>query len=90
MNKPLETIGLFDGISCLQETLRQLDIPVGNYYASEIESKPIKVTQDRFPETIQVGSVTSLRIPKGKIIDLIGGGVSLSRLFLCGFGFKFQ
>ena len=44
-------------MSCGQITLKELDINVNNYYASEIEPNAIKVTQDNFPNTIQLGNV---------------------------------
>lgn len=37
--------------------LKELGIKVDNYYASEIDKNSIKVTQDNFPNTIQIGNV---------------------------------
>ena len=36
-----------DGISCGQEALKQMGFNIKNYYASEKESNPIKVTNKR-------------------------------------------
>lgn len=47
-------------MSCGQIALKELNIPVENYYASEIYDKAIQVTQDNFPNTIQCGSLLDL------------------------------
>jgi len=56
----INVLSLFDGISVTQLALKQLNIPVINYYASEIERNAIKVTQHHFPETIQLGDVRNV------------------------------
>lgn len=43
-----------------QIALKELGISVDTYYASEIEKNAIKVTQDNFPNTIQLGDVIAL------------------------------
>lgn len=53
----INVLSLFDGISVAQLALSQLNIPINNYYASEIEKNPIKVAQHHFPGTIQLGDV---------------------------------
>ena len=50
-------MSLCDGMSCGQTTLKELGVEIGNYYASEIDKNAIKVTQDNFPNTIQLGNV---------------------------------
>ena len=45
-------------MSCGQIALKELNINVDKYYASEIDSKAIQVTMDNFPNTIQLGDVT--------------------------------
>lgn len=67
-------LSLFDGISCGQVALQRAGIEYDNYFASEIEEFPIKVTQHHFPKTIQLGDVTKIKgsdLPK---IDLLIGG----------------
>lgn len=73
----MNVLGLFDGISCGQVALHKAGIKIDRYFASEIEDKPIKVTQRNFPETIQLGDITKI---DSKILDelpeielLIGG-----------------
>lgn len=53
----MNVLSLFDGMSCGQIALKNLGINIENYYASEIDKHSIKVTQENFPNTIQVGSV---------------------------------
>ena len=54
----LVVLSLCDGMSCGQIALKELNINVDKYYASEIDSKAIQVTMDNFPNTIQLGDVT--------------------------------
>ena len=80
----INVLSLFDGISCGQLALNKLEVKVDNYYASEIEKNSIKVTQENFPNTIQVGDVTKLKggnLPK---IDLILGGSPCQGFSLSG------
>ena len=56
----INVLSLCDGMSCGQIALKELNIDIDNYYASEIEKNAIKVTQDNFPNTIQLGDVIAL------------------------------
>jgi len=70
----INVLSLFDGISCGQIALERARIEVENYFASEIEPNPIKVTQTNYPNTKQLGSVLNIKgsdLPK---IDLLIGG----------------
>jgi DNA-cytosine methyltransferase len=72
----MNVLSLFDGMSCLQIALKELNIDYGTYYASEIDKYAIAQTQLNFPNTIQLGSVTewqSWDIDWSKI-GLIGAG----------------
>lgn len=76
MNKKLNVLSLFDGMSCGQIALNKLDAEVENYYASEIDVKAIKVTQENFPNTVQLGDIQNWKnwqIDWEKIDLLIGG-----------------
>ena len=70
----MNVLSLFNGMSCCQIALKELGIKINNYYASEIDKNAIKVTQDNFPNTVQIGDVTLLtdeqlsKLPK---IDLV-------------------
>ena len=54
--KGITCLSLFDGVSCGQQALKRLGIPVAQYYASEIEKNPIKVTQYNFPDIISLNT----------------------------------
>lgn len=53
----MNVFSLCDGMSCGQISLKELGIEVDNYFASEIEPNAIKVTQENFPNTIQLGDL---------------------------------
>lgn len=67
-------LSLFDGISCGQLALKRAGIVVDEYYASEIDKSAIKVTQDNFPNTKQLGDVLSLDVENLPKIDMLIGG----------------
>jgi site-specific DNA-cytosine methylase len=70
----MDVLSLFDGMSCGQIALNKLGIEYGTYYASEIDKAAIDVTQDNFPNTIQVGDVTKLKGSDFPNVDLLIGG----------------
>lgn len=72
----INVLSLFDGMSCLQIALKELDVKFNNYYASEIDQHAIKQTQLNFPGTIQLGSVTEWRTWNidWSTVGLIGAG----------------
>ncbi len=70
----MNVLSLFDGISCGQIALERAGIKVKNYYASEIDKYAISVTQNNYPDTIQLGDVTKINIEKLPKIDLLIGG----------------
>lgn len=81
----LNVLSLFDGMSCGQIALNRLGINDYTYYASEIKPHAIKVTQDNYPHTIQLGDVTKVTYEDGILysengefnvgkIDMVIGG----------------
>ena len=69
-------LSLFDGMSCGRIALDNLGINPTEYYASEIESAALTVTEDNFPDTIFMGDVTKWHewpIDWASIDLLIGG-----------------
>ncbi|MGV2887210.1 DNA cytosine methyltransferase [Paenibacillus taichungensis] len=56
----MKVLSLFDGMSCGQIALERAGIKVDTYYASEINKNSIKVTQNNYPDTIQLGNVIDL------------------------------
>jgi len=70
----MNVLSLFDGMSCGQIALNRSFVNYNNYYASEIDSHAINVTQYNYPQTIQLGDVTKIKgsdLPK---IDFLIGG----------------
>ena len=76
----MNVLSLFDGMSCGQIALKNLDVKIDNYYASEIDKYAIQVAKKNFPNTIHLGDVT--QIPSSVFgtngfntkIDLVMGG----------------
>lgn len=73
-NRSIVVLSLFDGMSCGQTALKELGIIPEIYYASEIDKHAIGETQLNFPNTIQLGSVTTVYVANLKHIDLLIGG----------------
>ena len=72
----MNVLSLFDGMSCGQVALNRAGVKVDNYYASELDKYAIKVTQDNYPKTKQMGDVTQWKewdIDWASIDLLIGG-----------------
>ena len=74
VNKKLNVLSLFDGMSCGQIALGRAGIDVENYYSSEIDKHAIKETMINYPDTIQVGDVTKIVASDLPKIDLLIGG----------------
>lgn len=70
----ITVLSLFDGMSCGQIALQKLGIKVKQYYAAEINKHAIQVTQNNFPNTIQLGDVTKVFAKDLPKIDLLIGG----------------
>ena len=70
----LNVLSLFDGMSCARIALQRAGIKVENYFASEIDKHAIQVTQHNYPNTIQIGDVTKVKVSDLPKIDLLCGG----------------
>lgn len=70
----MNVLSLFDGMSCGHLALDKAGIEVNNYFASEIDKHAIKVTQQNYPQTKQVGDVVDLKADTLPKIDLLIGG----------------
>lgn len=70
----MNVLSLFDGISCGQLAINRAGIDVKNYYASEIDSDAINVTQYNHKDTIQIGDVKRINTFNVPTIDLLLGG----------------
>lgn len=58
--KSINVLSLFDGISVTQLALSGLGITVENYHSSEINNNAIRLTNQHFPNTIQLGDVRTI------------------------------
>jgi len=70
----MNVLSLFDGMSCGQIALDQLNIKVDNYFASEIDKYAIRITKKNYPNTKHIGSVTDVKGCDLPNIDLLIGG----------------
>lgn len=70
----MNVLSLFDGMSCGQIALKQAGFKVKKYFASEIDKYAMKVTQENFPYTRQLGDVSKIKAKDLPKIDLIIGG----------------
>lgn len=73
-NVGITCLSLFDGMSCDQIALNRVGIQVDRYYASEVDSYAIQVTQKNYPNTIQLGDVSKINTEDLPKVDLLIGG----------------
>ena len=86
----MNCLSLFDGISVGQEALKRANIPVNNYYASEIDEYAMLVARLNHPDTIHVGDITELDTSKLPLIDLMIAGFPCQDLSSLGKGAGLQ
>lgn len=72
-SKPLIVLSLFDGISCGLQALKNQGFKVEKYFASEIDQKAIKVSQDNHPEIIRLGNIEKVGFKNGTLFSENGG-----------------
>ena len=60
LNKIMNVLSLFDGMSCGQIALDKLGIKVDNYFASEIDKYAMQVAKKNYPDMVHVGDVTKV------------------------------
>ena len=82
--KEITVLSLFDGISCGYQTLKNLNIPVKNYYASEIDKNAIKIALKNHSDIIQLGDIRNWEEWDIEKPDLIIGGSSCQDLSIAG------
>lgn len=70
----MNVLSCFDGMSCGQQALGRLELPVENYYAYEIDKYAIQITQKNYPNTIQMGDINQWPLHDLPKIDLILAG----------------
>lgn len=72
----MNVLSLFDGISCARVALERADIPVENYYASEIDKYAISMSQKNYPDILRLGNVVGLDYDCGQFCRQNGNGES--------------
>lgn len=86
----MNVLSLFDGISAAQLALKRANIKVDNYFSSEIDKYAIEITQNNFPNTIQLGDITKWKSWNLAKIDLIIGGSPCQGFSFAGKGLNFN
>lgn len=81
----MKVLSLFDGMSCCHIALDKVGIKVDEYYASEIKPIAIKVTQENYPETIQIGDVNKVSYKDG-VLYTENGDFNVGHIDLLAFG----
>ena len=76
----MNVLSLFDGMSCGQLALQRAGIQVENYFAAEIDKYAIQVTQENFPDTVQLGDVTKVKAEGQQLYDPFGCGHEIDLL----------
>lgn len=71
-SREIVVISLFDGISCGLQALKNLGFTNIKYFASEIESNAIKISEKNHPEIIRLGDVRTVKI-NGNYIESENG-----------------
>lgn len=72
--KKINVLSLFDGMSCGYQALKEAGIPVGKYYASEIDNHAITISKKNHPDVIHVGDIRDISKKDFDKIDLLIGG----------------
>lgn len=83
-------LSTFDGGSMGQQAIKELGIPVRNYFASEIDKKAIEVAMYNHLNTKQIGDVTKVKADDLPKIDLLMGGSPCQGFSSSGKGLNFE
>jgi DNA-cytosine methyltransferase len=88
----MNVLSLFDGMSCGQIALERANIPVENYFASEIDKYAMAVTNQHYPNTIQLGNITDWEswYIDWSVIDLVLAGSPCQGFSTAGKGLNFD
>jgi DNA (cytosine-5)-methyltransferase 3A len=90
VDKKMNVLSLFDGMSCGQIALDRAGIDVDNYFASEVDKYAIQITQKNYPETIQLGDIRDVDVNILPKIDLLIGGSPCTGFSNMGKGLNFD
>lgn len=86
----INVLSLFDGISTGRLCLKQAGITVKNYFASEIDKNPIKISKANWSDITYLGDVNEIDIEALPKIDLIIGGSPCQGFSRAGLGLNFE
>ena len=88
----MNTLSLFDGMSCGRIVLAKMGIKPGIYFASETDVHAIKETQANWPDTVQLGDVRQWQEwdIDWSDIDLLIGGSPCQGFSFAGKGLAFD
>ncbi len=67
-------LSCFDGMSCGQQAIERLGVPVAKYFAYEIDKYAVQITSKNYPETIHLGNICDWPLHNLPKIDLILAG----------------
>lgn len=90
MNKGINVLSLFDGLSGAQVALNRSEIRVNNYFSSEIDKYSSTIMRKNFPNTIELGDITKINGKDLPQIDLLVGGSPCQGFSFAGRGLNFD
>lgn len=74
MDKELNVVSMFDGVSCGRVALERAGFKVGNYFAYEIEPNAISISKYNYPDIKHMGDVFNADFGQYEDVDLLMGG----------------
>lgn len=82
----MNVLSLFDGISCGRVALERADIPVTNYFSSEVDKYALQIADKNWPEdsSNRLGDVREIDINSLPKIDMLIGGSPCQSFSLAG------
>lgn len=86
----INVLSLFDGMSCGQIAFERVGIDINTYYASEIDPYAIQVTQNNYPNTIQLGDIREIKGDNLSNIDVLIGGSPCQGFSIAGKKLNFE
>lgn len=81
---PINVLSLFDGMGCGWIALKELGIPVGKGYSSEVDKFAIRQVSMNFPDVEHLGDIRGIQGASLGHIDLIMGGSACQNLSFAG------